>query len=239
MKRALQVIAVVVTVLVVAVGSVWYRAFASNSDIVDAKLVAPGVETVKDGFVAAYVVDAGAGKVVLIDAGKDRSAAAIQAALARRGLGPTAVSAIFLTHGHGDHIAGCKAFPGATVYALDGDSSLVREAADTMTAVHDGEVVQVGDARIETFAVPGHTPGSAVYLARGVLFFGDSAGASKEGVMMKAVSLFSKSSSENVSSLKALAARLASRSDEVKHLAFGHTGPLDGLVPLTAFASGH
>jgi glyoxylase-like metal-dependent hydrolase (beta-lactamase superfamily II) len=87
--------------------------------------------------------------------------------------------------------------------------------------------------------VPGHTPGSAVYLARGVLFFGDSAGASKDGAMMKAVRLFSKDSGRNVASLKALAARLQPRSPEIKILAFAHTGPLAGFQPLAAFASSH
>ena len=88
---------------------------------------------------------------------------------------------------------------------------------------------------VTAFAVPGHTPGSAVFFARGVLFFGDSAGASKDGVVMKAVGLFSKNSGQNVASLKALATRLAPRSAEIKMLAFGHTGPLEGFAPLAAF----
>jgi hypothetical protein len=78
-----------------------------------------------------------------------------------------------------------------------------------------------------------------VYLARGVLFFGDSAGASKEGTMMKAVRLFSKDSGQNVAALKALASRLQPRSQEIKMLAFAHTGPLTGFEPLAAFASSH
>jgi hydroxyacylglutathione hydrolase len=91
--------------------------------------------------------------------------------------------------------------------------------------------------RVETFAVPGHTPGSAAYLARGVLFFGDSAGASKDGEVMKAVRLFSKDSGQNVASLKSLEARLQPRAAEVKVLAFAHTGPLPGFAPLAAFAA--
>jgi glyoxylase-like metal-dependent hydrolase (beta-lactamase superfamily II) len=103
----------------------------------------------------------------------------------------------------------------------------------------DGEGVNVGDLHVETFAVPGHTPGSAVYLARGALFFGDSAGASKDGAMMKAVRLFSKDSGQNVASLKALEARLRPRAAEVKALAFAHTGPLEGFQPFATFAGSH
>ncbi|MGH7435561.1 MAG: hypothetical protein ACRENE_07785, partial [Polyangiaceae bacterium] len=86
---------------------------------------------------------------------------------------------------------------------------------------------------------PGHTPGSAVYLARGVLFFGDSAGASKTGEVMRAVRWFSKDPAQNVASLKALYERLLPRQAEIKVLAFGHTGSLAGLDPLGSFAKAH
>jgi glyoxylase-like metal-dependent hydrolase (beta-lactamase superfamily II) len=238
-KRALKWVGLAVLVLAVAAASIWYSAFGSNSPIVDGTQVAPGVETVKDGFVSIFVLDAGPGKVALVDAGKDASGKALLAALGRRGLTPASVAAIFLTHGHGDHTAGCKLFPDAQVFALENEVALVGDAAKVTHPLKDGEVASVGDLRVESFAVPGHTPGSAVYLARGVLFFGDSAGASKEGVMMKAVRLFSKDSGLNVASLKALEARLQPRAAEIKALAFAHTGPLEGFQPFAAFASTH
>jgi glyoxylase-like metal-dependent hydrolase (beta-lactamase superfamily II) len=237
MKRWLRVLGLVLLALVLAAGSVWYSAFRPNSAIIDGQELAPGVVTVKEFFVSAFILDVAPGKVALVDAGKDKDAAPILAALTRRGLGPGAVVAIFLTHGHGDHTAGCNAFPDAAVYALAEDVALVGDAAKGTRPLRDGEVVDVGGLRVETFAVPGHTPGSAVYFARGVLFFGDSAGASSSGEVMKAVSLFSKDSGQNVASLKALAARLAPRAAEVKELAFAHTGPLPGFAPLAAFAA--
>jgi len=236
MKRILKWLGVVALLLACIAGAGWFYAFGSNSPIVDGE-VAPGVRAIKDGFVSAFTIDVGAGKIALIDAGHDDSGKALLAALAQRGLSPDAVIAIFLTHGHPDHTAGCKLFPGAQVYALTEDVALVGAAAKINHPLHDGETTQVGAVRVETFAVPGHTPGSAVYLADGVLFFGDSAGASKDGKVMKAVGLFSKSSSQNVASLKALAARLQPRSAEIQALAFAHTGPLAGFAPLATFAA--
>jgi len=238
-KRALKWIGLVVLLLAVAVAGAWYSAFGSNSPIVDGQQVAAGVETVKDGFVSVFLLDAGPGKVALVDAGADKSGKAILAALARRGLAPGSVAAIFLTHGHGDHTAACKIFPDAQVYAMDNEVALVGDAARVTHPLQDGDASSVGDLRVETFAVPGHTPGSAVYLARGVLFFGDSAGASKDGVMMKAVRLFSKDSGQNVASLKALEARLLPRAADIKALAFAHTGPLSGFQPFVDFARSH
>ena len=237
MKRALRWIAVIVGLLVVAGCLAWYSAFGRNSPIVDQQQVGPGVETVKDGFVSSFLLYAGGGKMALVDAGNDGEGKAILAALGRHGLAAASVAAIFLTHGHADHVAACKAFPGAAVYAMEADVALIGDKAKVTHALVDGESVDVGDLHVETFAVPGHTPGSAAYLARGVLFFGDSAGASKDGVMMRAVRLFSKDPGQNVASLVALAARLRPRAAEIKTLAFAHTGPLAGFEPLAAFAN--
>jgi len=237
MKRALKWVGLLVLVLVVAAAFVLYSAFGDNKPTVDGQRLVPGVQTVEDRFVNMFLLDTGPGAVALIDAGLDDSGKALLAALTQRGLSRDAVKAIFLTHGHGDHTAGCKLFADADVYALADEVSLVGAAAKVTHPLKDGDITTVGELSVETFAVPGHTPGSAVFLARGVLFFGDSAGASKEGTVMKAVRLFSKDSSQNVASLRALAARLSPRASEIKVLAFGHTGPLDGFGPLAAFAA--
>jgi glyoxylase-like metal-dependent hydrolase (beta-lactamase superfamily II) len=236
MKRVLLWVGVALALLVVLAGAGWYSAFGSNSPRADGP-VADGVELVKDAFVNVFVIDAGQGKVVLVDSGNDKAGKAVLAALARRNLTPASVAAIFLTHGHGDHTAGCKLFPGADVYAMDSEVALVGDAAKVTHPLKDGDVATVGDLRVEAFSVPGHTPGSVVYLARGVLFFGDSARASKTGEVMKAVRLFSKDSALNVASLKGLSTRLAPRKADIKAMAFGHTGSLPGLEPLAAFAA--
>jgi glyoxylase-like metal-dependent hydrolase (beta-lactamase superfamily II) len=236
MKRVLVWVGVVLSLLVVVGVAGWYSAFGRNSARTDGP-VADGVDLVKDAFVNVFVLDAGQGKVALVDCGKDKEGAAILAALARKGLSPASVAAIFLTHGHGDHTAGCHLFSGADVYAMDSEVALVGDAARVTHPLKDGDVATVGDLRVEAFSVPGHTPGSAVYLARGVLFFGDSAGASKSGEVMKAVSLFSKDPALNVASLKGLSARLAPRRAEINAMAFGHTGSLSSIEPLAAFAA--
>jgi hydroxyacylglutathione hydrolase len=239
MKRVLKWVGALVLLVAVLMGSVWYIAFSHNSPIVDGQDVAPGAESVKDGFVSALLLDVGPGKVALVDAGRDKSGKAILAALSKRAMTPQSVVAIFLTHGHGDHTAACKLFPDAQVFAMQEEVARIGDDAKVTHPLNDGEAVDVGELHVEAFAVPGHTSGSAVYLARGVLSFGDSAGASKEGKMMKAVSLFSSSSSQNVASLKALEARLAPRAADIKVLAFAHTGPLAGFQPFADFASSH
>jgi glyoxylase-like metal-dependent hydrolase (beta-lactamase superfamily II) len=219
---------------------------------VDGAEPASGVRVVKDGIVSMGVLDLGGGKIALIDAGNDPTGKAILADLTRRGLGPAAVEAVFLTHGHPDHFAGCHLFPAASVYALAADVGLAegREAGKSpigklmgakptgikiARALADGETLTLGDKSVKVFAVSGHTAGSAAYLVSGVLFLGDSAGASKDGKILPAPAAFSDDPAQNRASLKALADRLRPEAASIKALVPAHSGVLPGLGPLLAF----
>src|SRR4051812_15703229 len=121
LKRALKIAAAVLLVVIAVPVGLIAPAFIGTSPIQDGADLEGVARVVKDGFVSVGVIDVGGGQVALVDAGNDREGRAILAELRRRGLGPEAVTAILLTHGHGDHLAGCHLFPAAAVYALAGD----------------------------------------------------------------------------------------------------------------------
>ncbi len=188
----------VLLVLAVSVGALFYSAFAGRAPIRDGGGPRPGVHTVALGFVSAFFLDCGDGHVALVDAGADAGGADLLRALEAAGHSPSDVKAIFLTHGHGDHTAAVKRFPDADVYALEAERDLIagRVAASSPVgrlrgaeptgieltrALADGESVQVGDLTVKVFAVPGHTDGSAAYLADETLFLGDAASAEEGG----------------------------------------------------------
>lgn len=238
-KRVLLGVGAIVLAIVAYVAVSLYGAFAHNRAVVDGEELGQppaSVRLVKDGFVNVFVVEVGAGKLALVDAGNDKTGKALDAELARRKLDRSAVAAIFLTHGHADHTAACRLFSLAKVYALAAEQARIGSDCANIEALADGQRVSVGDATIEAFAVPGHTAGSAVYLARGVLYFGDSAGIDDTGAFKPAVRFFSSDPAQNVASLKALAKRLEPRASEVTAMAFGHTGSVPGLGALTVFA---
>jgi glyoxylase-like metal-dependent hydrolase (beta-lactamase superfamily II) len=209
-----------------------------------------GARLVRDGFVNLYVLPAGPGAVALIDCGADLEGAAIKAELARRGLGPDAVKAIFITHGHGDHIGACRLFPQARVYAFSEEVGLVggveaakgpvprlrgalRERATRVShTLADGETVHVGPLSVQSFHIPGHTGGSAAYLASGVLYLGDSAAIEREGRLRKAAWIFSDDQEESFGAVRGLARRLEPRRQELRALACGHSGPWTDASPL-------
>jgi glyoxylase-like metal-dependent hydrolase (beta-lactamase superfamily II) len=251
-KRVLLGIGGVVVVLVATPVVAFAITMAGDKPVTDGEPLGTHAKQVKDGFVTVGVIDVGGGGVALVDCGDDKEGKAVFAELKKRNLDASAVKAVFITHGHPDHTNGCAKFPKADVYAMAAEKDLVegRVAAKGMMprmfgakdvgarvthTLTDGEVVKVNDIDVTAFAVPGHTAGSAVYFADGVLYFGDAASGSKEGKVTPPKYLFSDSQKEGIASLRALAKKLEPRASEVKTLEFAHTGTLQGFEPLRDF----
>jgi glyoxylase-like metal-dependent hydrolase (beta-lactamase superfamily II) len=208
------------------------------------------IRTIQDGYVAIYLVPINEASVALVDCGNDPAGAAIMSELRRRNLTADAVTAVFLTHGHPDHVAACDQFPKAKIYGFEGDR---RQAAGEvrfkgpMTSrvdlpedkrikftdlLVDGAPVDLGGVTVTPYAVPGHTAGSAAFLAGGVLILGDNAALKDDGTV-PAPWVVTDDPEENKRSLKALYERLK-KDGAVKTLAFAHSGSVEGLDALAS-----
>jgi glyoxylase-like metal-dependent hydrolase (beta-lactamase superfamily II) len=126
-----------------------------------------------------YVIwRAGRAEALVIDPGFDTEA--ILGLLSREGL---ALAAILNTHGHIDHIAGNaamkKAFPGAPLVIGRNESRLLVDPNANLSAVYgfpltspaadrlvaDGERLDLVGWSFEVREIPGHSPGSVVFVA--------------------------------------------------------------------------
>ncbi len=249
-RLALAVVAVVV-VVVIGFAGMMASVFSGNQPMPEtgpfaastasstASSSAPAI-LIKDGYVAVYAVPVGDQHVALIDCGNDVEATAVLAALSSRQL---TVDAIFLTHAHPDHTHGCaailRAFPNAMLAASQRELPTLAGAPFrgllprlvgnkpsglvVTRALGDQEDVVVGSATITAIAVAGHTAGSMVYVANGVVFFGDAATGASDGHIKPPPGPFSDDVSQGVASLHALVTRLG---PDVTTFAFAHSGPL-------------
>jgi glyoxylase-like metal-dependent hydrolase (beta-lactamase superfamily II) len=188
---------------------------------------------VKETFTSAFVGRTEAGTTVLFDTGVNARGAPLERAL--EGLGATLEdpTALFVTHGHGDHVAAVGAFPAATVHAIEAERDLLAEEDVAIEVpLADGQSVAVDEWIVETFHVPGHTAGNAVYLVSGVLVMGDTALLDAKGAVVPAPDNYSDDPALAASNLRALRDRLLPRRDEITHVVFAHS---DGLADPGAF----
>lgn len=208
--------------------------------------IADGVHAVVDGFVVSYIVEV-TGGVVLIDAGMDPQATAIKAKLAE--LGDPKVLGLLLTHGHGDHVGGCRAFEGVPVIAHRDEIGLIQGevaakgwasrfnpndgSCRVTQGVTDGGQVSLGRFLFRAHHLPGHTAGTVAWVGRKTLFLGDAASSSVDGEVLGAKWVFNDDSRQADRSLRALGEQLSKR--DVSTLAFGHTAPLSSIKPLQRY----
>lgn len=135
--------------------------------------------------------------VIVVDLGWHGAGAALARRLRRIGAEPRDVTDVFLTHSHRDHIGAWRAVRHARFHLSRAEAPLfegrmgyadfpsrVGRAVTGRAGPWPGEVAvrpfasdtffAFGADTVRAFLVPGHTPGHAAYLFRGVLFAGDA-----------------------------------------------------------------
>ncbi|MEX1307501.1 MAG: MBL fold metallo-hydrolase, partial [Eubacteriales bacterium] len=100
--------------------------------------------------------------------------------------------AVLLTHGHFDHIGALeqvRADFDVTVYIHVDDADMLTDSKKNLSAylfskqivcsptdemLQDGQKLALYDMNFEVLSTPGHSPGSVVYLCKGLTFTGDT-----------------------------------------------------------------
>jgi len=122
-------------------------------------------------WVAAYIIDTGDG-LILIDSLYGKWVRTLANNIRQVGLDPADIKYIIATHGHFDHAGGNAYFQnlsGARIVMTEEDWQMVQAKPDSPAfympvpqrdmVAEDGDVIELGDNKIELFKTPGHTEG--------------------------------------------------------------------------------
>lgn len=124
------------------------------------------IRALADNYI--WLLKSAAGEAVLIDPG--------EAAPALKALGKAPLSAILITHHHGDHIGGLddilRARPKTPVYAPAAEQRKIK-AATVLVSGGDKVALFGGDINLRVISTPSHTAGHISYAGDGMLFCGD------------------------------------------------------------------
>jgi glyoxylase-like metal-dependent hydrolase (beta-lactamase superfamily II) len=259
-KTILKVLGVVIGLFVLVVGLTIGYIFGLNQKPRSGPALGHGIEQIADSITTIYLFQVEDGKIVLIDAGNDSLGTPILQALKSHGKTVDDVAAIFITHAHPDHDAAVNVFPKAKVYAMKDEVDIAsgKQAYNSplsnffgKTNPHpflvtdpltDQQSVTVGGLQVTAYEVSGHTPGSAVYLADGVLFLGDAASIGRNQKIRGPVYLFSTNAAQGIANLGELMKKLAPRLNEIEFVTSSHSGTLPGpagIAALQDFVNSH
>lgn len=185
--------------------------------------------------------------VVVFDTSLDPQARPVDALLGALHASRDDITDVFLTHGHYDHVAGAAVLTKAKLHLGAGDVALAAGQVNPdallpmllgkllatppvtinapMTGAAAFDVGSTDPAKtVKAFPVPGHTPGSFVFLYDGILVAGDTM-MFKEGRLVPPPRVFDPHHVESTASVLSLKQQLANETIDVVCTAHGGCTP--------------
>ena len=193
--------------------------------------------------------------VIVIDLGWGRADNGLKTALAQIGASASDVRFAFITHAHRDHIGGWRSVRHATFVLGRAEVPLFTGSASykgfaprvaerikeyprpkvgevTIHPVSSDTIFTFGRDTLRAYPVPGHTPGSTVYLFRETLFVGDAANWNLLRGFRGALTIYSDDAEQGHRSMRSLLARMDSSGVRWRTLctAHGKCAPVDSAL---------
>ena len=200
-KTLLGAIGALVVIVGVAVAWFMHRFTAETSVMTPAPTshLVDNVYAIQDEFVNMFLIE-DSGRYIAIDAGKDIDI--VRRELARLQVPADSVVAVLLTHTDMDHVAALPLFPHAVTYLasaevdmLTGKQQKVPFYSNSMpredyAVLSDGQVLNLGNVKVQCILTPGHTRGSMCYKVDDRYLFTGDILSLKDGLVGPSVEFF-------------------------------------------------
>lgn len=179
MKKILKRIAIgagaVIVLLLVAAGGFYlkFRSETGKMSPLETGQIHDSVYCIRNNFVNVFLFK-GRGGYVMVDAGID--ADGVLAEMAKLGIRPADVTALFLTHTDSDHTAAAGVLPNAKIYMHRDEEQMINGQNGKFpfirfhwhyapyTLLNDNDSLDVDGVSVKVLHMPGHTPGSCSFL---------------------------------------------------------------------------
>ncbi len=230
LKRILLAISVVFGIIVLLfIGfMIMSKSEIDSMSPLETKEVVKNITSIKDKYVNMYLIK-DEDSYIAIDAGDDIDI--IEEEFKKLNINPDKVTAVFITHSDFDHVAAIGLFKNADIYLskqeeqlINGETSrfyIIGNSLDTENyqLLDDGQVINIGNTKIQGILTPGHTPGSMCYQVNDSSLFTGDALSLQNGKIDKFNEMFNMDTETAVKSLDKL-----TNIPDAEHLFTAHHG---------------
>lgn len=194
----------------------------------ETKELMENITSIKDKYVNMYLVK-DEDSYIVIDAGDDIEI--IEKEFKKLKINPDKVIAVFLTHTDFDHVAAIGMFKNADIYLskqeeqlINGETSrfyIIGNSLNTedYNLLEDGQVINIGNTKIQGILIPGHTPGAMCYKVNDTSLFTGDVLSLQNGKIDKFNEMFNMNTETAVKSLDKL-----TDIPDIKHIFTAHHG---------------
>jgi glyoxylase-like metal-dependent hydrolase (beta-lactamase superfamily II) len=185
LKRILIIVGIIIGVVVLAFSGMYLKinSLTSKFTPLETGKVVNDIFVVKDDFANLYIIQ-DSSQYVVIDCATDPAVVSEQ--MKKLGINPHEVAAVLLTHTDGDHVGALDLFDKAKLYMSKEEEQMINGKKSKFLwfgnsisrtdyiLLEDRQIIQIGNLKIESILVPGHTSGMTAYLINdSYLFTGD------------------------------------------------------------------
>jgi len=212
-KRTLYITAGIIGILALAWCGLYLKIKSETSGFapLETGRIVDNIFDIRDDFANIFVIQDST-QYIVIDCAINPTSVAEQ--MKKLNIDPHEVAAVFLTHTDGDHVGALTLFDKAKLYMSKEEEQMINGTKSKFLwfgnsiprtdyiLLHDRQIVQTGNIKVECILVPGHTAGMMAYLLNDKYLFTGDILSLKEGKIAPIPAIFDMDHAQAIKSME-------------------------------------